>query len=169
MNVRQSRNVNFGCLFVLAVIGLVVAYKSTGSLNPMEVYQTGGLAAKIVVSALAAFVAIAFAAIMFNLIAQAMIVAQIRLSLIGKDVDPKDLNCPSSKVCMGKNLLKFMGPYGFPVQCLPGREWWHQQCFTQEGGTMLKGCPNHQQQIESPFDGSFDQVDLDGRPRGSLR
>lgn len=106
-------------LVVNITVILVISKLATNSLNPMEVFRGESLFLKIIVGF---FSFILFMSILFLLFRGRL----------------EDKRC-AGEDC-GRSLLDFAGPLGGPVRCNYCGRWFHKNCFTRGGGSVLTGC-----------------------------
>jgi hypothetical protein len=127
-----------GCLVVLAIVILVMTFVTTASLNPLAVYASSSIWAKILVSLLAALlVASLIQAVFWYLLRK-----QIEVTT-GKRAD--DVICPGD----GLPLLQYSFSHGVPVRCPTCGTWWHSgpACYRKDvprSGTGIRKylCPH---------------------------
>jgi hypothetical protein len=103
-----------GCLGVLTVGLLLVTYLSTSSLNPVGVFSSRSLTAKIVVALLGLLIASALLRwVSLHLFRQTLRV------MTGKPAG--DVLCHAC----GLPLMQYAGSHGFPMPCPRCRQWYH--------------------------------------------
>ena len=103
-----------GCLVVIAALLPVVSYWTVGSPNPLAVYGTKGTFAKILISVLAAWLALG--------LLQLFQLWLMRKMIGGMANRPaEDVICPGC----GLPLLQFIGSHGMPVICPQCKRFWH--------------------------------------------
>lgn len=125
-----------GCMAVMLVAVFAISYGSTRSLNPVTVYTSGGILAKIFVSLLALFI-IGIAMQLIGYLSMRAVIA--RTSHKAAD----DVICPGC----GHALVPFISSHGAPIRCPLCRTWWHNgpACFHRDSPgkqRMIRPCPN---------------------------
>jgi hypothetical protein len=106
----------FGCMTTLVIIMVLVVFWTTGSLNPLAIYDSGSLLAKICFTVLAALLG-------FSLL-QLFGIYVVNKSVAMRAGKPaEDVICPGC----GLPLLKFVSSHGMPIACpnsdCPTPEW----------------------------------------------
>lgn len=81
MNSQANPKVTFGCLTAIVIVILLVSYLATASLNPLAVYASDSILAKIIVTVLAGLLAIS-------------LLQLLGLSLVSKSIEKKPINDP---------------------------------------------------------------------------
>jgi amino acid transporter len=153
---QRTQRRQIGCTGILLGILLIVSYHLSGSLNPVGAYRTGSTTAKLTIGVIAVPVALTLISMVVAGLSYLSILGSIKVTL-PKGASAKDVNCVSTAVCQGKNLMRFMGAYGPPVRCVRCGSWWHQKCAFQEGGLSLeKGCPACPKVSAHPWESTFD-------------
>lgn len=108
---------------VLVTLILVVTYLATSSFNPLAVYSSDSMAAKIIVSLLG-----------LSLCVRSALFLQMGLVRIYIRATAKrpadDVICPGC----GNPLVKFMGSHGMPIMCPQCHTWWHNgpACYSKD-------------------------------------
>jgi len=112
-------------IMILLTLILVVTYIATSSFNPLDVYSSHSLAAKIIVSLLG-----------LSLCVRLVIFLQVGLLRIyiyaTAKRPPDDVICPGC----GNPLMKFAGSHGMPIMCPQPHchTWWHNgpACYSKD-------------------------------------
>jgi hypothetical protein len=122
MNTQASPKTTAGCLAVIVVAILVITFMTTGFINPLAVYASNSLLAKIVVSILALLVVTSFISLLATLLLNKVVEA-------GTGERAEDLVCPGC----GLPLIQFMGSHGTPIRCPKCLKTWHDgpACYNQ--------------------------------------
>lgn len=140
-----------GCLTVLFILLVIVSLFASGSLNPLAVYSSQSLLAKVIVS---------LAGTMFLLGAIAMFVTLLQWWMLSVAIQKttgqraQDVRCPGC----GNPLIKFVSAYGPPMCCPNCRHWWHNgpNCYRKgDNRGLLAVCPNC---VEQRRPNEFDQM-----------
>lgn len=135
MGNQANPKAQVGCLVILAILIPVVSYLASSSLNPLAVYASGSILAKIITSLLAVLLA-------FSLL-QMLFVYMVRKSVeIGAHRPAEDVIC---RGC-GLPLLRFSSSHGAPIQCPNCKKYWHYgpACFNKDlppGTGLIHFCP----------------------------
>ena len=114
MNTQVNPKVTFGCLAIIAVVIFLVSFLAAGSLNPLDVYASDSILAKIIVTILAGILVIS--------LLQMLAVYMLRKSVeIGTGKPAEDLICPGC----GLQLMQYAGSHGVPIRCPTCKVSWH--------------------------------------------
>ena len=129
-----------GCLTVLFIVVVVFSLFASGSLNPLAVYSSQSLLAKVVVSVVGTMFFVGVIAMLMMLLQWWMLGLVIQKTTGQR---AQDVRCPGC----GNPLLKFVSAYG-PPRCCPNpncKRWWHNgpNCY-QKGDNrgLLAVCPH---------------------------
>lgn len=119
---QVNRKAALGCLTAMIVFMLVTTYITTSSLNPLAVYSSDSIIAKIIVS----LFAVSLGATLLQLLAISLMRLQIRLTA-GKPAD--NLVCPGC----GLPLMPYISSHGQPIMCRNCGAWWHNgpACYSK--------------------------------------
>ncbi len=122
MNHQVTPKAALGCLTVLIVVTLVATYVATSSLNPLAVYSSHSIVAKIIVSLSGLYLVLA----LFALLGVRLMRFYIGITA-GKPAD--DILCPGC----GLPLMPFVSSHGQPLLCPKCRTWWHNgpACYSK--------------------------------------
>ncbi len=135
MNSQVNPKVTFGCFTIIIIVILLVAYQTTASLNPLAVYKSDNILAKIIVSLLAVLLA--------SSLLQMLFVYMVRKSVeMGAHRPAQDVICPGC----GLPLLQFSSSHGAPFQCPNCKKYWHYgpACYNKDlppGTGLIHFCP----------------------------
>lgn len=127
MNPQINPKATFGCLALLAIVILLVSYLATRSLNPLAVYTSDNILAKIIVSA----IAILLLALLVTSLLQLLGLSMMRKTIErGTGKRAEDVICPGC----GLPLIQYIGSHGMPKQCPQCRKWWHNgpACYKKD-------------------------------------
>jgi hypothetical protein len=103
-----------GCFILLAIVILLVSYLTVKSLNPLAVYASDNILAKIIVTVLALLLTAS--------LLQTLSVYVMRKSVeIGAGKPAEDVICPGC----GHPLIDFISSHGLPLQCPNCKKLWH--------------------------------------------
>lgn len=111
-----------GCLITIVIVIFLVVYSTTASLNPLAVYMSDSILAKVVVTILAGLLAISLLQLLANY--------TLRKSIeLGTGKPAEDLICPGC----GLPLIQYMSSHGMPVKCAKCGRSWHSgpACFNR--------------------------------------
>jgi hypothetical protein len=122
MNPPVNKKVTLGCLTCMVVAMVVVTYLASSSVNPLAVYSSESIVAKVIVSVLLLLV--------LTSLLQSLTVAMNRWmirSTTGKPAD--DVICPGC----GLPLLPYQGSHGVVIICPKCRLPWHNgpACYSK--------------------------------------
>lgn len=138
MNPHINKKGVLGCLTTLLILMFVTTFLATSSLNPLAVYSVEGIAAKIIVSVSALFVAMGLLQLL------TLVLLRWQIALVAKR-PADDVNC---RGC-GLPLIAYMGSHGQPIVCPKCHVFWHNgpACYTKgmEQRVLLLPttlCPN---------------------------
>jgi hypothetical protein len=110
-------------LFVVSIFVVFGCYWSTGSLNPLEAFNTGNAASR------AAVIIVVWET--FGLL---ILVGGMRMLLIKQPVQSADdIRCPGCN----NLLLAYRGSHGEPTRCAHCARLWHEKCFFVDGSREL--------------------------------
>lgn len=137
---------SLGCLVVLIAVLIATAWFSVSSPNPLLVYKSGGIAAKIVIS----IVAVLLASTLLQLLYMTFLTWVISRS---SKRPAEDVICPGC----GNPLLRFISSHGVPVGCPRCERWWHAGpvCYDKDAGDVpriLRPCPRCRAELERDDD-----------------
>ena len=114
MNNQINPKARIGYLALLVVVILLISYLAAGSFNPLDVYSSGSIFAKIIVSLFLVLLAIS--------LLQQIVSYVIRKSVeVGTGEKAEDVICPGC----GFPLIQFISSHGMPIRCPKCGEWWH--------------------------------------------
>jgi hypothetical protein len=125
---RAADKARGGCAIAAIVVMLVVASLTTASLNPLAVYQTDNLLAKVVVSILGALAGLWLLGILVARVSTHIQVAGLRKSVeVGTGRPARQAICPSC----GLSVFQRMDTLGLPIVCHSCQVAWHDgaKCY----------------------------------------
>lgn len=116
MTNQVSPKATVGCLTIIVIVILLASYLATASLNPLAVYASNSILAKIIVTVLAGLLAIS----LLQMLANYMLRKSVE---IGTDKPAEDLICPGC----GLPLIQYISSHGMPIRCPSPKcmRWWH--------------------------------------------
>jgi ribosomal protein L37AE/L43A len=111
-----------GCLTIIAISLLFITYLGSGSFNPLSIYTSGSISAKIIVS----FLAFLFVSLLMQILGNFFIRKSVE---IGEDERAEDVICPGC----GKPLIKYSSSHGLPIRCPKCLKSWHNgpSCYNK--------------------------------------
>lgn len=114
MNSQANPKVTFGCLTAIVIVILLVSYLATASLNPLAVYASDSILAKIIVTVLAGLLAIS-------------LLQLLGLSLVSKSIEKKAHKRSDDVICPGCGLplIQYSSSHGPPIACPKCENYWH--------------------------------------------
>lgn len=123
MSSQASSKAGVGCLAIYVIVILLVSYLAAGSLNPLAVYASDSILAKIIVSLLAVLLAISLLLRLYSYMVRKGVE-------IGTSKPAEDAICPGC----GLPLIQFMGSHGAPIRCLKCGKMWHNgpACYNKD-------------------------------------
>src|SRR5712671_5413193 len=117
-----------GCFGTLIVLIILTTYLTISSLNPFDVYVSGSVLAKVLVSLLGAMLVTG----MLGLVQQSL----LRIFVRGATGAPaEDARCPAPDC--GLPLLPYISSHGPPIICSNCHRPWHLRCFKKEPAVEL--------------------------------
>ena len=128
----------YGCLTTIGVVILLVVYSTTGSINPLAVYASHSLLAKITVTVLAILLG-------FSLL------QMLSMYLMRKSVELQAGKPAEDVICRGcgNPLISYASSHGPPIVCPKCKAPWHNGpvCYNKgmpHGNIMIPTypCPN---------------------------
>ena len=122
MNPQVNKKVALGCLTSMCVVMVVVTYLASSSVNPLAVYSSKSIAARIIVSVLALIV-------LASLLQYLAILMNRWLIRRTTGRSPDDAICPGC----GLPLLPYQGSHGVVIICPKCRLPWHNgpACYSK--------------------------------------
>jgi len=123
MNAQVNPKGTAGCLTVIIVAILIITVVTTGSINPLFVYTSKSLLAKIVISILSLLVATS----LLSLIGSFLMNKAVE---VGTGKRAEDLICPGC----GLPLMQFVSSHGTPIKCPKCLKIWHDgpACYNKD-------------------------------------
>ncbi len=135
MSGQMSTKPRVGCLVALSIMMLVVSYLASSSLNPLAVYTSDSILAKIIMSLLA-------------LVLGGGLLQLLVLYFTEKAIETTTHKPALDAICPGCGLplIQFIGSHGAPIICPRCGLWFHNgpACFNKdlpERTGMFHLCP----------------------------
>jgi hypothetical protein len=134
MNYRITPKTLVGSFVAVAVLLLLVSYLLTQSLNPLAVYASNSILAKIIVSLLLAWLAL-------TLLSLLSVIGMRKAVAIGGGQPADDVRCPGCTL----PLFQYAGSHGQPIQCIKCGIWWHRgpACYNKGMPHAIKLIPTY--------------------------
>lgn len=123
MNGQANPKAAIGCLATIAIAVLIVSYHATASFNPLAVYTSGSIWAKIVVSLLAFLLATSLTQLLVGWLMRKFVE-------IGTHKPAEDVICPGC----GLPLVQYISSHGVPIRCPKCGRFWHNgpACYNKD-------------------------------------
>src|SRR5882724_2517821 len=120
---NQTPKGTLGCLTTVAVVIVLVAYSTTGSLNPLTVFASHSLLAKISVTVLGVLLG-------FSLLQMLSVYLLTKSVEIQAGRPAEDVVCPGC----GLPLIMYASSHGMPITCPKCRTQWHNgpACYNKD-------------------------------------